>query len=89
MDASRVYSAATDKVTGVNCDQMIALNAFYVSKGYPEHLRRIRFKDPESGKTLVFLANNTTLPALTNPILKDKAVLQSWLCEGLFAVLGR
>src|SRR6187431_3406082 len=32
---------------------------------YPDHLRRIRFKDPESGKTLVFLTNNTTLPALT------------------------
>jgi hypothetical protein len=33
-----------------------------LSKKYPEHLRRIRFKDPESGKTLVFLTNNTTLP---------------------------
>ena len=32
---------------------------------YPDHLRRIRFKDPESGKTLVFLTNNTSLPALT------------------------
>ena len=29
------------------------------------HLRRIRFKDPESGKTLVFLTNNMTLPPLT------------------------
>ena len=27
-------------------------------------MRRIRFKDPESGKTLVFLTNNTTLPPL-------------------------
>jgi IS4 transposase len=27
-------------------------------------LRRIRFQDPESGKTLVFLTNNTALPAL-------------------------
>ena len=27
--------------------------------------RRVRFKDPESGKTLVFLTNNTALPALT------------------------
>ena len=35
------------------------------SKYYPEYLRRIRFKDPESGKTLVFLTNNTSLPALT------------------------
>ncbi|MCX7143126.1 MAG: IS4 family transposase [Proteobacteria bacterium] len=65
MDARRVYSAATDRATGVICDQAIALNGFYVSKDYPEHLRRIRFKDPTSGKTLVFLTNNTTLPALT------------------------
>ena len=64
MDARRVYSAPTDRSTGVICDQMIALNGFYVSKDYPEHLRRIRFKDPESGKTLVFLTNNTTLPPL-------------------------
>jgi FOG: Transposase and inactivated derivatives len=27
------------------------------------HLRHIRFKDAENGKTLVFLANNFTLPA--------------------------
>ena len=64
MDARRVYSASTDRSTGVICDQMIALNGFYVSKDYPEHLRRIRFKDPDSGKTLVFLTNNTALPPL-------------------------
>ena len=28
-------------------------------------MRRIRFKDPNTGKTLVFLTNNTTLPPLT------------------------
>ena len=65
MDARRVYSAKTDRATGVICDQAIRLNGFYVAKNYPEHLRRIRFKDPESGKTLVFLTNNTTLPPLT------------------------
>ena len=65
MDARRVYSAQTDRDTGVICDQSIALNGFYVSKDYPERLRRIRFKDPETGKTLVFLTNNTTLPPLT------------------------
>ena len=64
MNARRVYSAPTDRSTGVICDQMIALNNFYVSKYYPEQLRRIRFKDPESGKTLVFLTNNTNLPPL-------------------------
>ena len=65
MNARRVYSAATDRTAGVMCDQRIALNGFYVAKAYPEQLRRIRFKDPESAKTLVFLTNNTSLPPLT------------------------
>ena len=65
MNAHRVYSAKTDRTTGVICDQTIALDGFYVSKEYPEYLRRIRYQDPETGKTLVFLTNNTTLPALT------------------------
>jgi len=65
MDARRVYSMTTDRNTGIICDQRIVLNGFYVSQDYPEQLRRIRFKDPESGKTLVFLTNNTVLPALT------------------------
>ena len=65
MDARRLYSAVTDRDTGVICDQTIAMNGFYVSKSYPEQLRRIRFKDPETGKTLVFLTNNTALPPLT------------------------
>jgi len=65
MNARRVYSAVTDRATGVICDQSIRLNGHYVAKDYPEHLRRIRFKDPDSGKTLVFLTNNTTLPPLT------------------------
>ena len=65
MDARRVYSALVDRDTGVICDQRVMLNGYYSAKKYPEHLRRIRFKDPESGKTLVFLTNNTALPALT------------------------
>ena len=65
MNARRVYSMPTDRNMGIICDQRIALNGFYISQDYPEQLRRIRFKDPESGKTLVFLTNNTALPALT------------------------
>ncbi len=65
LNARRVYSASPDRTAGVICDQVIALNGFYGAKDYPEHLRRIRFKDPGSGKTLVFLTNNTALPALT------------------------
>ena len=65
MDARRVYSAPVDRTTGVICDQRVRLRGHASAKKYPEHLRRVRFKDPESGKTLVFLTNNTTLPALT------------------------
>jgi hypothetical protein len=65
MDARRVYSHPANRTSGVICDQRVMLNGFYSAKNYPEHLRRIRFKDPESGKTLVFLTNNTNLPALT------------------------
>lgn len=65
MDARRVYSAPTERDMGVICDQRVMLGGYYSARKYPEHLRRIRFKDPESGKTLVFLTNNTTLPALT------------------------
>ncbi|MEM5341559.1 IS4 family transposase [Paraburkholderia azotifigens] len=65
LNARRVYSAATDRGTSVICDQRIALNSFYAAQDYPEQIRRIRFKDPESGKTLIFLTNNVTLPPLT------------------------
>lgn len=64
-DIRRIYSAATNRSTGVICDQIIAFNGRFAAKDYPEHLRRIRFKVPESGKTLVFLTNNTALSALT------------------------
>ena len=36
-----------------------------MAKDYPEHLRRVRYRDPDSGKTLVFLTNNMSLPPLT------------------------
>ena len=62
-NARRVYSAKVNKDTGVMCDQAVALNGFKAAKDYPEHLRRVRFKDPDTGKTLIFLTNNTALPA--------------------------
>ncbi len=65
MDARRVYSRPADRATGVICDQSIALNGFYSSQHYPEDLRRIRYKDPEAGKKLVFLTNHFGLPVLT------------------------
>ena len=61
----RSYSAPVDRSTGVICDQTVALTGITSRKDYPEHLRRIRFKDPETGKTLIFLTNNFALPAAT------------------------
>jgi transposase len=65
MDAHRLYSAPTDRTTGIICDQTISLDGNITSRNYPEHLRRIRFKHPETGKTLVFITNNFALPATT------------------------
>ena len=64
LKAKRRYSGAVDRATGLICDQTITLTAFYSKTGYPDALRRIRFKTDE-GKTLVFLTNNFALPALT------------------------
>ena len=75
MDARRVYSAPTDRARGVICDQRIKLNGYCSARKYPEHLRRIRFKDPESGKTLVFLTNNTTLPERSETRLRAAQAL--------------
>ena len=64
LKAKRRYSQAVDRSTGLICDQTITLSVYYSKSGYPDVLRRIRFKT-EEGKTLVFLTNNFALPALT------------------------
>jgi hypothetical protein len=61
----RIYSAVVDRSAGIICDQTVAFTGTTSHKGYPAHLRRIRFKDPETGKTLVFLTNNFILSAAT------------------------
>jgi hypothetical protein len=65
LKAQRRYSHPVDRSSGLICDQTVALTVFYSRKGFEAPLRRIRFRDPESGKRLVFLTNNFALPALT------------------------
>ena len=65
LDARRLYSAAVDRRTGLSCDQTIAFNGHLAARDYPVPLRRIRYRDREAQKTLVFLTNHTLLPALT------------------------
>jgi transposase len=59
----RRYSCSTDRDDGFICDQTILLTGFYPAKKYPKALRRIRYRDAETGETLVFLTNNFMLDA--------------------------
>jgi len=61
----RRYSAQCDRSTGIICDQTIVLSGAASRAHYPLPLRRVRFRDPESNKTFVFLTNDFALPALT------------------------
>lgn len=63
MNYRRLYSREVDKNKGVIYDQTIILNGYYVSEYYPEKMRRIKFRDEETGKILIFLTNNFHLKA--------------------------
>ena len=65
MQFRRLYSHPVDKATGLKCDQIILLTGLDTHKDYPEKLRRVRYFDEETEKTLTFLTNNFILPALT------------------------
>jgi hypothetical protein len=54
LDAHRVYSARTDRTSGVIADQTIALDGHYTKQDYPLQLRRVGFKDPKTGKPSYF-----------------------------------
>ena len=59
----RVASNPVDRDTGLICDQHIELTVSKSRRDYPERLRRVRYKDPTTGKTLVFLTNHFGIPA--------------------------
>ena len=61
----RVYSAPTERTLGVIADQMVTLEGVQTKLRYPDRLRRIRYREPQTGRTLVFLTNRTGLDALT------------------------
>ena len=65
LKAYRRYSHPVDRSTGLICDQTIVLTGLYSRQDFDTPLRRVRFKDPMTGKRLVFLTNNFTLPAST------------------------
>jgi hypothetical protein len=61
----RIRSRPVDRTTGIICDQVVALAIAMSARRYPARLRRVRYREPESGKTLIFLTNNFDLPAGT------------------------
>jgi hypothetical protein len=61
----RLYSHAIDKTTGLICDQTIRTTGQQTATGYPDKLRRIKYRDPETGQRLTLLTNNFALPPLT------------------------
>ena len=65
LKAQRRYSHPVDRSTGLICDQTVVLTGFYSRQGFDTPLRRIKFKDPKTGKRLVFLTNNFALPRFT------------------------
>lgn len=60
-----VESRQVDKIIGLRCDQTIRLTGVSSRNDYPELLRRIKYRDPETGRILVFLTNNFSLSAET------------------------
>lgn len=83
----RVASCPVDTATGLRADQTILLTTPKSKTGYPEHLRRVSFRDPETGKHLVFLTNLFDPPALTiAAIYKNRWQIElffKWLKQNL------
>ena len=61
----RLYSHPVDTSSGLICDQIIMLTGKQSAISYPQKLRRVAFRDLETGKRLAVLTNNFELPALS------------------------
>ena len=59
----RMYSNKVNKENGVKVDQIGKLTGFYVSKDYPQKIRRVKYYDFESKRNFIFLTNNIDLTA--------------------------
>lgn len=62
---TRHKSLPVDVTTGLASDQIGKLTLPKARADYPGYLRRIRYRDPGTGKWFVFLTNQLDLPALT------------------------
>ena len=60
-----IESRKVDKTTGLRSDQTVLLVTAKSKRAYPKRLRRVSFRDAETGLYLVFLTNRFDLPAIT------------------------
>ena len=67
----------------ISSDQIIEMNGFYTKKKCPVRLRRIRVKDPETGKYIVLLTNQMIWsPKTVAAVYKDR-----WKIEIFFKTI--
>jgi len=80
MDFERISSRKVSKRKGLICDQTIRLLGFYPSKDYPDTLRRIKFHDEITSKTLTFLTNSSRV----STIIITQLYKERWKIELFF-----
>jgi IS4 transposase len=61
----RRYSSPVEKTNGIRYDQTIRLTGLNTKNKYPKTLRRFKYHDNETNKTLNLLTNNEIIPAQT------------------------
>jgi hypothetical protein len=66
---TRRTSQPVDGSTGLISDHAVVLATKKSRCHYPQPLRRVRYRDPDTKKLFAFLTNNQTLPALTIALL--------------------
>lgn len=68
------------KHKNISSDQIIEMLGFYTKKNCPMRLRRIRVKDPETGKYIVILTNQMEWsPATVAAVYKDRWQIEIFL----------
>jgi Transposase DDE domain/Domain of unknown function (DUF4372) len=65
----RRYSNSVSSRDGVLCDQVVVLTGVETAHKYPDTLRRIKYRDAETGYVYVFLTNNFDISAYSVALL--------------------
>jgi len=75
-----VQSRQVGQHTGLLCDQIIRMAGVTSTTDYPTHLRRVKYRDPDTQEVYEFLTNNIDLPA----IVITQLYKQRWQVELFF-----